>query len=109
MLYQKIFFVMIFIFTGAVLVSNQLQNTEDISILVNDSGQFIGTSIPHQSGYDGNGITISIIDTGIELNHPDLVDNIIGGYDFVDNEKITLILLTSVWELTKQIQKLIRQ
>ena len=88
MLYRKIFFVMILIFTGTILVSNQLQSTEDISILVNDSGPFIGTSIPHQSGYDGNGITISIIDTGIDLNHPDLDGQIIGGYDFIDDDEM---------------------
>ena len=86
MKYPKIFFLIILISTGAVLISNQLQNTESISILVNDSGPFIGTSIPYQSGYDGNGITISIIDTGIDLNHPDLDGQIIGGYDFVDND-----------------------
>nr|AIF24269.1 peptidase S8/S53 subtilisin kexin sedolisin (vpr) [uncultured marine thaumarchaeote SAT1000_27_B10] len=86
MLYQKIFFLTILVFTGAILISNQLQSTENISILVNDSGPFIGTSIPYQSGYDGSGIIISIIDTGIDLNHPDLDGQIIGGYDFVDND-----------------------
>jgi len=86
MQYQKIFFLMIVIFLGVVLTSNQLQNTENISILVNNSGPFIGTSIPYQSGYDGSGIVISIIDTGIDLNHPDLDGQIIGGYDFVDND-----------------------
>ncbi|NWK06655.1 S8 family serine peptidase [Marine Group I thaumarchaeote] len=88
MLYQKIFFLVILVFTGAILISSQLQSTEDISILVNDSGPFIGTSIPYQSGYDGNGIVISIIDTGIDLNHPDLDGQIIGGYDFVDNDEM---------------------
>jgi len=86
MLHQKIFFVTILLFTGAILISSQLQSTENISILVNDSGPFIGTSIPYQSGYDGSGIIISIIDTGIDLNHPDLDGQIIGGYDFVDND-----------------------
>jgi len=86
MLYQKIFFLTILVFTGAILISSQLQSTENISILVNDSGPFIGTSIPYQSGYDGSGIIISIIDTGIDLNHPDLDGQIIGGYDFVDND-----------------------
>ena len=71
---------------SAFLISNQLENTEDISILVNNSGPFIGTSIPFQSGYDGSGIIISIIDTGIDLSHPDLEGKIIGGYDFVDND-----------------------
>ena len=88
MQYQKIFFLIILISISAVLISNQLQSTENISILVNNSGPFIGTSIPYQNGYDGSGIVVSIIDTGIDLNHPDLEGQIIGGYDFVDNDEI---------------------
>ena len=77
---------MILTFTGAVLISSQLQNTDNISILVNNSGPFIGTSIPYQSGYDGSEIIVAVIDTGIDFNHPDLEGKIIGGYDFVDND-----------------------
>ena len=88
MQYQKIFFLIILISISAVLISNQLQSTDNISILVNNSGPFIGTSIPYQNGYDGSGIVVSIIDTGIDLNHPDLEGQIIGGYDFVDNDEI---------------------
>ena len=88
MQYQKIFFLIILVSMGAILISNQLQSTENISILVNNSGPFIGTSISYQNGYDGSGIVVSIIDTGIDLNHPDLEGKIIGGYDFVDNDKI---------------------
>jgi len=88
MQYQKIFFLVILISISAVLISNQLQSTDNISILVNNSGPFIGTSISYQNGYDGSGIVVSIIDTGIDLNHPDLEGQIIGGYDFVDNDEI---------------------
>jgi len=88
MQYQKIFFLAILISISAVLISNQLQSTDNISILVNNSGPFIGTSISYQSGYDGSGIVVSVIDTGIDLNHPDLEGQIIGGYDFVDNDEI---------------------
>jgi len=34
----------------------------------------------------GTGITIAIVDTGIQVNHPDLVNNIVQGYDFVNND-----------------------
>lgn len=34
---------------------------------------------------DGAGITIAILDTGIDLNHPDLVDNIVDGFNVLDN------------------------
>ena len=88
MQYQKIFFLTILISISTVLISNQLQSTDNISILVNNSGPFIGTSISYQSGYDGSGIVVSIIDTGIDLNHPDLEGQIIGGYDFVDNDEM---------------------
>jgi len=88
MQYHKIFFLTILISISAVLISNQLQSTDNISILVNNSGPFIGTSISYQSGYDGSGIVVSIIDTGIDLNHPDLEGQIIGGYDFVDNDEM---------------------
>jgi len=88
MQYQKIFFLIILISISAVLISNQLESTDNISILVNNSGPFIGTSIPYQIGYNGSGIIISIIDTGIDLNHPDLNGQIIGGYDFVDNDEV---------------------
>ena len=32
------------------------------------------------------GVKIAIIDTGVNVNHPDLVPNIIDGWDFVDND-----------------------
>lgn len=33
-------------------------------------------------GHTGAGITIAVLDTGIDKNHPDLIDNIVGGEDF---------------------------
>ncbi len=38
-------------------------------------------------GYSGSGVTVAVIDTGVDLDHPDLVANIAsGGYDFIDND-----------------------
>lgn len=34
----------------------------------------------------GEGISIAIIDTGVDYNHPDLKDNYVGGFDFVNND-----------------------
>jgi subtilisin len=43
----------------------------------------IGAGIVHDSGNNGEGIKIAIIDTGIDEDHPDLDDNIMGGVNFV--------------------------
>jgi len=34
----------------------------------------------------GDGIVIAIVDTGIDIDHPDLRKRIVDGYDFVDND-----------------------
>ena len=34
----------------------------------------------------GQGVTVAIIDTGMDYNHPDLKDNFVDGYDFVNND-----------------------
>ena len=36
--------------------------------------------------YDGDGVNIAILDSGIDYNHPDLVDCYAGGYDFVEED-----------------------
>ena len=36
----------------------------------------------HANGETGNGASIAIIDTGLDYNHEDLADNIVGGADF---------------------------
>lgn len=33
----------------------------------------------------GDGVTIGVIDTGCDSEHPDIKENIIGGYNFIDN------------------------
>jgi subtilisin len=43
----------------------------------------IGAGIVHDSGNNGDGIKIAIIDTGIDEDHPDLDGNLVGGVNFV--------------------------
>ena len=41
----------------------------------------------YSDGYSGSGVTVAVLDTGVDLDHPDLIDNIAsGGYDYVDND-----------------------
>jgi len=92
MKFEKIVFLMITISICTVLITTQLQTQDSISVLVNNSGPYIGTAVPHDYGFDGSGIIISVIDTGVDFNHPDLLGlgldgKIIGGYDFVDNDE----------------------
>ncbi len=40
-------------------------------------------TVQNELGFDGTGIKIGIIDSGIDLEHPDFAGRIIGGFDFV--------------------------
>ena len=57
-----------------------------------DSVPLIGASTAHSSGYTGEGISIAIIDTGVDYTHADLGScfgsgcKVVDGYDFVNND-----------------------
>jgi subtilisin family serine protease len=47
----------------------------------------INASKIYAEGYTGSGVIVAVIDTGVDIDHPDLIDNIAeGGYDFVDKD-----------------------
>jgi subtilisin family serine protease len=41
---------------------------------------------PDTQGYEGEGVQVALLDTGIDPDHPDLQENYRGGYDFVNND-----------------------
>jgi serine protease len=38
----------------------------------------------------GRGMTIAIVDTGVDLKHEDLKDNLVAGYDFIDDDSVPM-------------------
>ena len=77
---------------GSSLFLWEFQFENQASLYVENSGPFLGTTIPKSQGIDGNGVIIAIIDTGVDFNHPDLFGfgqegKVIGGYNFIEENK----------------------
>ena len=88
----KIIFFLVIISLSVVLSLHYLSYKDSAQVFVTKSGPFIGVSSLQKLGYSGEGIKIAVIDTGVDYNHPDLFGlgpdgKVIGGYDFVDNDK----------------------
>ncbi|MGI0003672.1 MAG: S8 family serine peptidase, partial [Candidatus Nitrosotenuis sp.] len=79
----------------SVLLATQIQDDPKLEILLDKSSKYVGVQHPRDLGFDGSGIKIAIIDTGIDYNHPDLFGlgkdgKVIGGFDFVENDDFPL-------------------
>ena len=48
--------------------------------------QHIGSKTVHNRDITGKGISVAVIDSGIDYTHDDLKDNYQGGYDFINND-----------------------
>lgn len=46
----------------------------------------IGSGAVHTDGNKGTDMSIAIIDSGVDYTHPDLDNNYVAGYDFVEND-----------------------
>lgn len=46
---------------------------------------FVGAQEKWRQGFYGKGVVVAVVDTGCEMNHPDLKERIIGGYNFTED------------------------
>ena len=88
-----LFFSLLVVGVFSIVITNFVSLEENFELLLDNSGPYIGAEFPKQLGFTGNGIRIGVIDTGINLEHPDFfnsdqISRFLKGYDFVDNDTI---------------------
>jgi len=91
---KKIFFISVILVTS-LIISQFYEDEDKAHVFLDKSVPYIGAEYPIESGFDGTGIKIAVIDTGVDYNHPDLFGfgndgKVIGGYDFVDNDNFPI-------------------
>ena len=90
---NRLFFTLLVGGLFSFVITNFVILDENYELLLDNSGPYIGAEFPKQLGFTGKGVKIGVIDTGINLNHPDFFNQdetsrFLKGYDFVDNDTV---------------------
>ena len=64
-------------------IASRFEQDEILYIMDLQADQQIGADKVWSLGYDGTGITVAVLDTGVDYNHQELLDSIAGGKSFV--------------------------
>ncbi|MGH9242896.1 MAG: S8 family peptidase [Acidimicrobiales bacterium] len=59
-----------------------------VSVALDESVPQIGAPEAWGAGYDGSGIRVCVIDTGIDTAHPDVADKVVASESFVPGEEV---------------------
>ncbi|HWQ41932.1 MAG TPA: S8 family serine peptidase [Desulfosporosinus sp.] len=70
-------------------IATNPESTEPLDPLLKDQWSMISGDVPGawDMGATGQGVTIAIVDTGVALNHPDLKDNLVLGYNAISGSE----------------------
>lgn len=66
------------------LIPNKFLSVNETEETIPVNIKKVGSEYKWNQGITGKGVVVAVIDTGCELNHPDLSDRIIGGYNFTE-------------------------
>ena len=89
------YYLLFILLTGIVMrpLTVEAQILPDDPFLSQQWGWFrIAADKAWEAGCKGSGVVVAVLDTGVDLDHPDLADNIVEGWNFVDNNG-------DVWDL----------
>ncbi|MFH1473568.1 MAG: S8 family peptidase [Candidatus Aenigmatarchaeota archaeon] len=64
-------------------IASRFEQDEVLYIMDLQADQQIGADKVWALGYDGSGVTVAVLDTGVDYDHQELSDSIVGGISFV--------------------------